>query len=190
LSKTVYAEADVSETFPVEAGIYDLNELLASISLVDSEYTIQWDEKYVKFVSPQSSVTYYYADKEVLFYPKKPIKEFDSDATFNITAGILSKILKAASTLKTTDVVIVGDDSGAVIRVGDKKVRTSNKFSIRISDSPQQRHFETVFKVDNLKMIPSDYTLEISQKGASKWKTPDNALTYYIAMEHDSKFGE
>ena len=45
-AKNVLAEATLEESFPVGFGIYDLNEFLSVVSLVDNP-TLKFDENYV-----------------------------------------------------------------------------------------------------------------------------------------------
>jgi hypothetical protein len=45
------------------------------------------------------------------------------------------------------------------------------------------------FKVENIKIIPGNYEVVISQKLLSRFKNTGFDVTYYIALEPDSTFG-
>ena len=39
------------------------------------------------------------------------------------------------------------------------------------------------FKVENLKLLPGDYEVEVSEKGISRFKNVSKDVEYYIALE-------
>ena len=43
-------------------------------------------------------------------------------------------------------------------------------------------------KVENLKMLPSDYDVIISSKGMAKFTSHSRSVTYYVAIEPDSTY--
>jgi len=42
--------------------------------------------------------------------------------------------------------------------------------------------------VDNLKILPGDYTVEISEKVVSSFSNKNEPLTYWIALNADSTY--
>jgi hypothetical protein len=48
--------------------------------------------------------------------------------------------------------------------------------------------FEFMFKSENLKMIPGTYEVKVSDKKVAQFETKNQALTYWISLETDSKF--
>jgi hypothetical protein len=50
------------------------------------------------------------------------------------------------------------------------------------------KEFTFNFKVENLKMIPSDYDVVVSSKLLSQFKNERFNIEYYIALEPDSTF--
>ena len=62
-SKTVMAMAEIVEDFPNQVGIYDLNEFLSVLNLIDSN-NIEFADKYLRISSTAGNaqkVTYYYS---------------------------------------------------------------------------------------------------------------------------------
>ena len=72
-----------------------------------------------------------------------------------------------------------------VFCVTDKKNDTANAFSQDIGTT--EHEFKVQLKVENLKMIPADYTVSISKKKISRFKATASDLTYYVAVEADSE---
>ena len=43
--------------------------------------------------------------------------------------------------------------------------------------------FDVAFKVDNLKMVPDDYDVDIAVSGFAKFVSKSRKIKYYVAME-------
>jgi hypothetical protein len=181
--KNVMADATVSETFP-DFGIYDLNEFLGAMSLFEDP-ELDFSEKYVTIKQGSMSIKYFAADASVLTAPQKSITFPDAEIQFSMTAAMLNMIHRTASVLRAADVSIVGDGSTITAVVGDKKNATGNSFSEPVGTT--DKTFKVNLKVENLKMIPGDYTVSISSKKISRFKG-NGDLVYYVAVEADSTF--
>jgi ribosomal protein L28 len=181
--KNVMADATVSETFP-DFGIYDLNEFLGAMSLFEDP-ELEFSEKYVTIKQGSMSIKYFAADASVLTAPQKSITFPDAEIQFSVTAAMLNMIHRTASVLRASDVSIVGDGSTITAVVGDKKNATGNSYSEPVGTT--DKTFKVNLKVENLKMIPGDYTVSISSKKISRFKG-NGDLVYYVAVEADSTF--
>jgi len=181
--KNVMADAVVSENFP-DFGIYDLNEFLGAMSLFEDP-ELEFSDKWVTIKQGNSSIKYFAAEASVLTAPQKAITFPDAEIEFNLTANMLSMIQRTASVLRSSDLTIVGDGSTVTAVVGDKKNATGNSFqeSVGVSD----KKFKVNLKVENLKMLPGDYTVSVSSKKISRFKGVGD-LVYYVAVEADSVF--
>jgi hypothetical protein len=181
--KNVMADAVVTENFP-DFGIYDLNEFLGAMSLFeDPELT--FSDKWVTIEQGGSSIKYFAADASVLTAPQKAITFPDPEIEFNMSGNMLSMIQRTASVLRASDVSIVGDGSTMSVVVGDKKNATGNSYNATVGAS--EKKFKVNLKVENLKMIPGDYTVSVSSKKISRFKGAGD-LVYYVAVEADSTF--
>ena len=181
--KNVMADAVVTETFP-DFGIYDLNEFLGAMSLFeDPELT--FNDKWVTIEQGGNSIKYFAAEASVLTAPQKAITFPDPEIEFNMSANMLSMVQRTASVLRASDVSIVGDGSTMTVVVGDKKNATGNSYNSTVGATDKK--FKVNLKVENLKMIPGDYTVSISSKKISRFKGAGD-LVYYVAVEADSTF--
>lgn len=181
--KNVMADAVVTETFP-DFGIYDLNEFLGAMSLFeDPELT--FNDKWVTIEQGGNSIKYFAAEASVLTAPQKAITFPDAEIEFNMSANMLSMIQRTASVLRAADVSIVGDGSTMTVVVGDKKNATGNSYNSNVGSTDKK--FKVNLKVENLKMLPGDYTVSISSKKISRFKGAGD-LVYYVAVEADSSF--
>jgi ribosomal protein L28 len=181
--KNVMADATVTETFP-DFGIYDLNEFLGAMSLFEDP-ELDFDTKYVTIKQGNMSIKYFAADASVLTAPQKSITFPQAEIEFNMTAAMLNMVHRTASVLRATDLSIVGDGETITAVVGDKKNATGNSFSEPVGTT--DKTFRVNLKVENLKMLPGDYTVSISSKKISRFKGAGD-LVYYVAVEADSTF--
>ena len=184
--RNVVASVSIEETFPVDFGIYDLSQFLGVLSLF-SDPDVTFTEKVATFKEGKNSIKYYAADAAVLkLPPDKQIKFPNADVSLKITSTQLGQVIKTAGVLGAPDFSIVGDGETISLVVGDLKVDTGNQFSIELE--PTDMTFSANFKVENLKMIVQDYSVEISSKGLSKWTAESGDMTLYVALESTSKF--
>jgi len=177
--KTVFAQAEVTETFEQEFAIYELPRFLGTISLFsDPEFTFQ--EKYVTISSGKQRVNYTYADASMIATPpSKNINFPDTEVEFTITAEQLSTISKAGAVLQMPEIAVVGEDGVISIRAVDSKNSTADVFSLDVGEC--DKDFRVVFRPENMKLIPADYKVSLTTVGISRFES-DN-LTYWIATE-------
>ena len=188
--KNVMAEATVSETFDQEFGIWDLNKFLGTISLFENP-EFQFEEKFVTISSRKnkSSVKYYYSEPSLLTTVNKQINMPESVVDCTITQKIFNDITKAASVLQVNDIAIRSNGNELEIVAMDKKDSSSNSYSIAIGDLPHDNHdFCFYFKAENLKMLPGDYDVNITEKVVSQFTNTNQSLKYWVALESDSYY--
>lgn len=184
--KNVMSDVTVTETFPVEFGIYDLNEFLGAMSIFDDP-ELTFDVKVCKITQGNMSIKYFAADASVLTAPTKSITFPTAEINFELSNQMLTMIQRTASVLKASDVSIVGEGGKITIVVGDKKNATGNSFQEPVGTT--DKNFKVNLKVENLKMIPGDYSVSVSSKKISRFQSSTNGdLVYYVAVEADSTF--
>ena len=183
--KNVMSDTVVTESFPADFGIYDLNEFLGAMSLFDDP-ELDFSDKYVTIKEGGASIKYFAAEIGNLVVPQKAIVFPEAEIEFTLTATMLNMIQKTSSVLRATDLQIVGDGSKMVIQVGDKKNATGNTYNAQVGSTDKE--FKVNLKVENLKMLPGDYLVSISSKKISRFKATSSELVYYVAVEADSVF--
>ena len=187
--KNILAEATISEELPKDFGIYDLGQFLNGMGLHQSPELDFKHDSYVVIKEGKSRSKYFFADPNVIITPPdKPLTLPSEDVTFEVSTEQLEKLLKAAAIYQLPDLSVVGDSNGVKIVVRDKKNETSNDFSITVGETSDIFSFN--FKVENIKILPGTYDVVVSQKLLSRFISKNHDLTYYIALEPDSTFGE
>lgn len=190
-ARNVVATAVVAEEFPNKFGIYDLNEFIGVLGLMDKPH-LKFDDEFVAVSdsSGRSKIKYFFSPEETLTSPTKDINMPDADVKFTFDADTISKIKRAASTLGHTEMSISGKDGSLVLSVLDNANSTSNVYSIETAgEFPNDSVFNFVINIGNLKMIPGDYEVSISSKLISEFKHKEMNVRYWIALEKSSTFG-
>ncbi len=187
--KNILAEATIPEEFPKDFGIYDLNQFLNGLGLHHNPELNFENDQYVVIKEGKSRSLYFFADPSVIITPPdKPLTLPSEDVTFDISTEQLEKLLKAAAIYQLPDLSVVGENGVVNIVVRDKKNDTSNDFSIVVGETDATFSFN--FKVENIKILPGTYEVVVSQKLLSRFTSKNHDLTYYIALEPDSTFGD
>lgn len=184
--KNVMTEVTIAERLPKDFGIYDLNEFLGVVGLFDKT-ELDFKDKFVTISDGgKARIKYFAAGEGIVKSAPASIKFPSEDISFDLEAAQLAMIQRTSSVLKASDVSIVGDGSDLKVIVSDKKNDTSNAYEVSIGST--DREFKANLKVENLKMLPGEYTVTISVKKISRFKSKSTDLTYFIAVEADSEF--
>ncbi len=185
--KNILAEATVEEELPKDFGIYDLNQFLNELGLHQSPELDFENDGHVVIKEGKMRSKYFFADPQVIITP--PDKEITlptEDVSFELSTDQLDKLLKAAAIYQLSDLSVVGGEGVVKVLVRDKKNETSNDFSIVVGETDGTFSFN--FKVENIKILPGNYDVVVSQSLISRFTCKNQDLTYYIALEPDSTF--
>ena len=183
--KNIIANATVKEIFPKEFAIYDLNEFLAVISLFDKpELDFQDDFVVITGDNSKDKVTYWYSDPSVVTSPTKEIIMPSKEITYNFSSSTLAEVQRAASVIGAPDMVL----ENGKLKVTDKKNSTANNYETDVAVDENDADYKFWFKVENLKIIPGTYDVEVSSKNISRFKNSNLDVEYYIALEPESTY--
>ena len=186
--KNIVSKSKVEETFPVEFAIYDLNEFLSAMSLFTNP-DLDFNENFVVITeagSNSKSLKYWYSEPSVVTTPSKEITMPSVDVEFPMNSGILSEVQKAAAVIGAPDMVLEDDE----LRVTDKKNDTANSYSTSLdTKSDDDASYKFWFKVENLKLLPGDYDVQVSEKRISHFQNTKLPIEYFIALEPESSYG-
>ena len=186
--KNIVAKATVEEKFEKEFAIYDLNEFLSALSLFTNP-NLDFNDNYVVMTEDGSNgkkLKYWYSDPSVVTSPTKEVTMPSSEIEFNLSSDTLSEVTKAAAVIGVPDMVL---ESGE-LRVTDKKNDTANSYSTQVVQSNDAAEtYKFWFKVENLKLLPGSYDVQVSAKKISYFKNSNFDIEYFIALEPESSYG-
>ena len=188
--KNIVAKAEVDEDFPREIAIYDLNEFLAALSLFTNP-VLDFSENFVTITEEGktgNSLKYFYSDPSVVTTPSSEITMPETEVKFSLDSGDLSRVQRAASVIGSPDLVLEKNGTGSYLTVKDKKNDTANNYSLDV-DAEGNGEYNFFFKVENLKLLPTNYDVNVSSKNISHFKSQaGNAVEYWIALEPESSY--
>jgi len=186
--KNILAEADVDENFERDFGIYDLPQFLNGVNLMKDPDLDLKNETYMIIREGKSTkVKFAFADPEVIVTPpEKPLELPSSDVKFQLDSNHLQKLLKASSIYQLPDLSAIGDGEEITLVVSDRKNDNSNEYTLVVGRTDKEFVFN--FKMENIKLIPGSYDVQISKKNLAKFTNSNYNLDYFIALEPDSSY--
>lgn len=182
--KTITGNVSVAETFPLEFGIYDLNEFLGALSLF-TDPEIEFADKLVTIKENNDQIIFYKAEKGVLVYQEKEIVFPEVYVDFTLPANVLSNIQRTAAVLHAEVLTVIGKDGQLFVQVGKQK-QEANSYQNIIGTT--DKTFKVNILIEHFKMLPGDYQVTISSRKISRFQSTTSDLVYHLAVEADSVF--
>ena len=185
--KNIVAKADVTEEFPSDFAIYDLNEFLSALSLFGKP-DLEFGNDFVIITEEgtSKSLKYWFSDPSVVTTPSKEISMPSTELTFNLSSDTLNEITKAAAVIGVPDMAL----AGGKLMVTDKKNSTANAYETSLDVGDVSADYKFWFKVENLKLIPGSYDVEVSSKKISHFTHTKLGVQYWIALEPESTYND
>ena len=182
--KAVLVEAEFDDEIPNEFGIYDLNQFLGNITTMNSP-DLSFTETSVKMNDGEVELVYYSCSPNLIVSP--PDKELvmkKIDVEFSLTSKLLEKLLKLAAMNNFPNLSIIGKNGKLNANCHDIKNDTSNNLRTSLSLGDYNgSDFIATFKVENIKVIPDDYNIDVTLAGFAKFTSKNRKLKYFIALE-------
>lgn len=182
--KTLIATAQVPDTIPGQACVYDLSRFLSILSLY-SDPEVEFGDKYFTISEGKRRTKYVYADLSMIHTPPdKEISLPSEDVVVDVKWDDLQSVLKAAGVLQFSEVAFVGDGDKCYLKAIDSGTEGADDYGVEIGDTSD--NFKIIIKTDNLKLLPQDYSVTICSKGISEFKGKD--VTYFVAIDSKSTY--
>jgi len=177
-------------TFPMDFAIYDLNEFIGVLSMF-TEPELVFDDGLLTIKQGKLSVKYRYGDVDTfkVVPPQNELKQPPCEIKFDLEQSEFASLIRAASIMKLQEIAIVSDGSKVVAKAYDSNNPLSNDFSIDI-DMDTDVPFTMIMAVDNLKLIPGDYSVAVTSKKVAFFKNKKMDLSYVVMMNSNSVYGE
>lgn len=187
--RNIMASASVTETFDTQFGIYDLNEFLSAVSLVEDP-SLEFTEETIRMTgSNGSNVLYRTSVPSVLSHPQKSVNMPSTELTITLNKEMIDRLRKAGSVLGHDVVSFRGDNGKITACVINVSNPSSNTYEVVIDENNDCTDtFDFQFLIENFKLLPGDYEINISSKLISHWKSLSNPVEYWIALEKNSTY--
>ncbi len=185
-AENILAKFTGEEVFPVDFAIYDLSQFLSGISLF-SDPQLEFDnENFVSIRGGRQSAKYFFSDPEITLKsaPEKNVKFPGADLQFNLSSDDLIALQKASAVYSLPDLTFQSEEESDTIKLilRDKENDTSNTYDQSISGCATGT-YSLDLKIENIRLLPGDYTVKVSKHLISEWTNTNVDLTYYIALE-------
>lgn len=179
--KTVMAAATIGESIPNDAAVYDLSRFLATLQLFE-EPNVEFGENKFTISAGRSELKYTYASPSMIISPPdKDIQLPDPELSVSLNWKSIDSVIKAAGVLSLGEIAFIAKDNKVTMSAIDSKNPTADSFDVVIKDDYDGAPFTMIIRVDNLKLMPTDYDVQLSSKGMAHFKS--SKVQYWIAVE-------
>ncbi|MEK9696166.1 MAG: hypothetical protein VW270_10390, partial [Candidatus Poseidoniales archaeon] len=127
--KSVLAQVNVSEEFPQEFAIFDMNQFLSTFQAFEDP-DINFSEKSLSISNGSGGTAHltYAAVENIISAPEKDITLPSVEVSIKIEEKAMSSALKMAGILDLPEVALVGRDGVAYLTAVDSRNQGSNRF--------------------------------------------------------------
>jgi hypothetical protein len=183
-TKSLASQATVPEVFEETFGIWDLPQFLSTLSLFqDPELKVS--DKKIEISESGKRLSYTCSPPEmILTLPSEAFEKLEnltgsSEVVFDLSNDQFQAASKALSVLKVPEYKFVGDGKSIRLIALDSSNDTGNRYEIVLVES--EAVFEAVFAAENVRFIPADYRVSISDKGLAKFESEN--IKYFVSSE-------
>lgn len=186
--KNIFARATIKEDIPNEFAIYDLNSLLAMLTIVENQ-DVQFGDKSLKISSEKGNFEYFYSNPDIVKAAPDGEIEHQDAYKFKMAAEDVQLIMKAAAITSAPTISVTNKNQTVTLSVKDRKNDSSNNFKKNLGTAFDE--FDIFISVENLKVIPDAYEVSIAKTSNGKakflhFRHESKPLQYWIAAEPGS----
>jgi hypothetical protein len=185
-AENILAKFTGDEVFPVDFAIYDLSQFLSGISLFNDPQLEFTSSDFVSIRGGRQSAKYYFSDPEITLKsaPEKNVNFPGADLQLNLTGDDLIALQKASAVYGLPDLTFQSEEGLDTIKLilRDKENDTSNTYDLTVAGTCTGTYSLDV-KIDNIRVLPGDYSIKVSKALISEWTNTNVDLTYYVALE-------
>jgi hypothetical protein len=188
--RCILAEAKIAEEFTGNFGIYELNQLLALLSLHKEtpDITIEDNNLIIKGYGGRNKVVYRTCSPELITVaPEKELDSSGAEASFVLNKDDFDWIMKTASVIAAPNIIIESDGTNISI-VGTDVKDDAAKINSLVIGNGNGDTYKFIFKTHLFKMLSGNYDVSLFSKGLSHFSNKDMHLKYWIALEPGSTF--
>lgn len=188
--KNILADATVTEEFPLEIGIYDLNNFLSIISLYKDELNLEFEgnDIVISGKSGRSKISYRGCPANMVTAPSQGNLELSNpEIVFELKKEDLDWILQTASVLSSPQIGVQSDGKKISLVSFDSADDSSHVNSLEIAEGNGDV-YKMIFKTENMKMLPDSYDVSISSKGFANFKSKTKSIQYWITTEKGGEY--
>ena len=185
-AENILAKFTGEEVFPTDFAIYDLSQFLSGISLFNDPQLEFTSNDFVSIRGGRTSAKYYFSDPEITLKsaPEKNVNFPGADLQFSLSGDDLIALQKASAVYGLPDLTFCSEEGLDTIKLilRDKENDTSNTYDLTVAGCSTGT-YSLDLKIENIRLLPGDYTVKVSKHLISEWTNVNADLTYYIALE-------
>lgn len=183
----VFAVAQVAENFDQEIAIFDLPQFLNVWSTFNDPELHITNGKQARIVEDKVVAKYTFAEPSLIPKAPREVADIEPLATFHLKGDQLNRLIKTASAMGLTDLIISGDSGDLKMTATVSKSVSSNSFENVVGQT--DNNFKVKILLESIKNINLDYFITVTSRyikfEADCEKLNIEKLTYWVAIERD-----
>lgn len=184
VSGSIFASATVPETFPKKVGIYELSKFLGILSL-SKESNVEFLPDHLLIQQGDTKIRYVYSDPSLIATPPDGDVDMKETIKFNLSADVLTRVLRAMAVLKYKEIAFTGKDGVlSVAAIAPKDAENSTRYSVNIGETDKTFCFIIGSEIQNV--VKTDYVVTIDHEGIANFHSPE--LEYWIGLSDKSQY--
>ena len=196
-TKSILANVEVDDKFPVDFAIYDLHQFLNVVSLFGNP-TFEFNKDSVVITDNGMNITYRYGDPTAITVPPEDYQDKMATAIdpvaieFKLSQENVRSIRKTSSVIEAPDIEISSVDGKVVdIIVMDRNDPSSNVARVQVDAEKKGKAFSAHTNIDSLKLYDGNYNIKIGGKDRPaiiQFFEIDSGVVYWVATDATSKY--
>ncbi|CAL9976984.1 DNA polymerase processivity factor [Vibrio phage K469] len=190
---SIYAQAEIEETLPMEFPIFQTSGLLSVLNLgafkecelaFHDEDAEKEQVKRIEVKGNGSMVDYWASSESLVDLPPEEPPVEEVDYSIELSAEGLSDFKKACAALGLDTAVLKNEGGRAYLTGTNPELDNSNDYHVDMGATDKE-DCEIAIKVENIKVLPGNYTVEAVTDMLVRFTSLDKALKYFIGAELD-----
>lgn len=193
-SGAIVMEAKVSETFPCNFAVYELQKLLGVLALPafkEAELVFEEDpddpdkDKYMIIKAGSSKIKWYHTEESFVEHPGRTINLPNVDVELTLQKEVLENFEKAAAALGHKTLKFKVENKKLYLVATTPGLDTSSDYIVEMGDNNAD-DFEAMIKLENLKLVPGDFKIQLLKlkgRGISRWEHLTRKIVTFIGLE-------
>lgn len=182
----LFAQAEVSDEFPVDFALYRMKRFLDAMALLDDP-DLKFSETSVRMEGANgNSISFTYASPKIVISPPK-----DLDLTikqpgleFDIAEEEMSRLLRAATAMELPSISFIVEDGDLKIKAHDSDNASSDNFVIEVSDADADDDLHLVVKAELMKMPADGYKIKVKNDDRPAISFENSEVFYMVSAKH------
>ena len=183
----IFAEAEITEEFPIPFNIYELGKFLGVLNLAtmkDATLLFEDDKKVVIKGAGSSKINYFFTAESFVTAPDKEIKLPSVELDVTLSEETIDGFMRAASALGHKIMALVVRSGNAfLVATNPDQGDASNDYEVDLGPVEEAPDASYKLKIENVKLLPGAYRVQVCARGMVAFLNEERKLKVFVGLE-------